>query len=76
MVQRGEKPRFTLEAGQLLRMLRELFGKDFNGDFAPEPAVPGAVDFAHATGTEGANDVVGSKARTGFERHLPSYGGA
>src|SRR3972149_4106196 len=50
-------------------MLRELFGKDFDGDFAPELAVPGAVDFPHATGTEGANDVVGSKARAGFERH-------
>ena len=74
MIERGKKPRFPLETGQLLRMLRELFGKDFDGDFTPELSVPGAVDLAHSARTDGGEDLVGSKARTGFECHL-LYGG-
>jgi hypothetical protein len=34
-------------------MLRELFRKDFDGDFATELAVRGAVELAHAVSTNG-----------------------
>src|SRR3990170_5452652 len=50
-------------------MLRELFGKDFDGDFAPELAVPGAVDFAHATGPEGREDLVGTHLGASLQCH-------
>ena len=60
MVQRGEQPRLSVEAGQLLRMLCELFGQYFDGDFSPELAVPGAVDLSHATRTDGGENLVGT----------------
>ena len=58
MVQRSEQPRFALEAGQFLRMLGELFRKDFNRDFATELGVASTVDFAHATRTDLREDLV------------------
>jgi len=46
MVQRGQNPRLPLETGQAIGILGERFGKDFDGDFAAELRVTGAVDFA------------------------------
>jgi hypothetical protein len=69
MVQGGEKLGFALKAGKFLRMLRELFGKDFDGDFTPELGVPGAVHLAHTSGPEGGEYFVGSKLLASRERH-------
>jgi hypothetical protein len=69
MVQRGEKPSFSLEASELLRMLLELFGKDFDGHFTPELCVPGAVDLTHTPGPQRREDLIGSELLAGRERH-------
>ena len=54
------------------RPRRELvwLGEDFDGEVAPELPVAGAVDFAHAAGREGGDDVEPSESRAGLESHL------
>ena len=58
MVQRRQELRFALETGQLLRMLRELLGKDFDGDFTAKLGVASAVHLPHATGADHCEDLV------------------
>src|SRR3972149_2162566 len=55
-------------------MLRELFGKTFDRDVAPELGVPGPVDLAHATRTDGGEDLIRTQLRAGSERHGRPFG--
>ncbi len=41
-----------------------MFGQDFDGDFAVQPSVACAIDFAHPAGSGGGDDFVGAQART------------
>ena len=52
MIQRGEHPRFALEARTPLRVGRERRRQDFDRDLAPERVVVCAVHLAHATDAE------------------------
>ena len=45
-------------------------GEDLDRHLAVEPRVARAVDLAHAAGTEGRDDLVGSEALAGGEAHL------
>jgi len=65
VVQRCQKMRFPLEASEPLRVLGEIVGKDFDGDFAPELGVAGAVDPAHAASTERREDLETTEAGSG-----------
>ena len=67
MVQRGERLRFALEAGEALRILRERLGQHLDRHLAPERGVGGAIDLAHAAGAEGGEDFVGAEAGAGSE---------
>jgi hypothetical protein len=51
VVERSKKLRFPFEAVQPLSVLREFFGKDFDGNVAPELGVPRAIDFPHPART-------------------------
>ena len=55
-------------------MLRELFGKDFDGDFAPEFGVLGLVDLSHSTRTDGGEDLVGTELGSGLQGHRLAFG--
>ena len=45
-------------------------GQDLDGDGAVEARVAGAVHLAHASRSEGRNDLVRAEARAGAERHV------
>ena len=52
MIQRGQQPRFALEAGEPLGIDREQARKDLDRDVAPELRVARAIDLAHAAGAK------------------------
>jgi hypothetical protein len=52
MVEGGDGARFTLEA------LAKFRGGDFDRDYAVEPRIAGAVDFAHTSSADGTFDDV------------------
>ena len=63
MVQRGDGAGFTIEA------LGESFFGDFDGDFAAEARVVGAVDLAHPARAEIGQDFVGTEAGSRGQWH-------
>jgi len=58
MIQRGRGLRFTLEAHEGLRILRNSVGQKFQCDEAPEASVLGLVDNAHPAPAELLEDTV------------------
>ena len=44
-------------------------GQHLHGDLAPEPRVPRAVDLPHPSGAEAGDQLVGTEARAGRDRH-------
>ena len=50
-------------------MFGKLFGKDFDGNFTPELAVEGAVDFSHPTRTNGGEDLISTQLSVGSQWH-------
>jgi hypothetical protein len=50
VVEGGEGLGFALKAGEVIGVVGEGGGEDFDGDFAVEFVVAGFVDFAHAAG--------------------------
>ena len=69
VIERAYGLRFLLEAAQALRVGRCRLGEDLDGDFSPEPRVPGAVDLAHAAGPERPADLVGAETIPRLQRH-------
>src|SRR5208283_3820996 len=45
----GDSARFMLEAAAKIDILRKVLGKDLQGANAPQPAVEGAIQLAHAS---------------------------
>ncbi len=58
MIQRRDQSRFALEPRDPLFVFGERFRKNFDGDFALELDIPGTVHLAHATCTDGLEDLV------------------
>ena len=52
MVQRAGGPRFLLEAAQAVRIIRDLRGQHFDRDVPVQSRIAGAIDLAHAPGSE------------------------
>src|SRR5205807_3152800 len=52
MIERGEHPRFALEAREPIRVARKRMRQDLDRDVAPKLRVSSAVDLAHAAHTE------------------------
>ena len=69
MVERSEHLGFALEASEIVGILREGGGEDFEGHVAVELGVAGPVDFAHAASAEGSGDFVGAESGAGGEGH-------
>ena len=62
MVQRRHALRFALEPRSELFVVRERGGQQLDRDFTIEPGVLRAIDLAHASLADGAEDFVGPKA--------------
>jgi hypothetical protein len=73
MAERGERLRLAFEALPHLRMLGPMHRKHFDRDRAAKARINGLVDFAHATGTERADDFVGAEPRSGGKRRRSAW---
>ena len=69
MRERRNRFGLALETCERTRIGREVPGQHLDGDIAIELVVSRAVDFAHATGTEGRDDLVRAHAGTGLKGH-------
>ena len=58
---------FALEPRQSVSVLRELGREHLDRHMAIEASVLGLVDFAHAPGPEGGDDLVGAETGAGSE---------
>src|SRR5208283_2958154 len=65
----GDSARFMLEAAAKIDILRKVLGKDLDGDNAAQAAVASAIHFAHATGAEWSEDLVGAYMGAWSEGH-------
>ncbi len=69
VVERREKLCFTSEPGDALGVAGELRRKDLDRDIPIQPGVARAIDLAHATLAEGADDLVRAELLAGREGH-------
>ena len=67
MIQRRERLRFALEAGEPLGVAGERVGQDLDRDVAIQLRVARAIDLAHAAGPKGGEDLVRAEANAGQE---------
>jgi hypothetical protein len=65
MIQRGEGLRFTLEAREPVRVLRERLGQNLDGDVAIQLRVARAVDLAHPAFADRRSDFIGAETGAG-----------
>ena len=68
VIERGGGLRFPLEAGETVRVQRELGRQHFDRDVAGEPSVARPVDLAHAAGAQRCDDVIGTESRACDQR--------
>ena len=66
MVERSENAGFTLEAGEPFWIGRELLEEELDCDLTTELQVLGSVDLAHASCTEGREDLLVAQPSTCF----------
>jgi hypothetical protein len=64
VIERSEQMRFALEPREPFRIRRKDARQDLDGDVAIELRIARAIDLAHASGTDGADDFVGTEAAT------------
>ena len=58
VIERGEEPGFTLEAGEAIRIGGEGRRKDLDRDVAFQARIARAIHFAHAAGTQECLDLI------------------
>lgn len=67
MIQRGQRPGFTLEAREPISVVRERFGQDLDRHIPIELRIAGAIHLPHAAFADLSGDVVDAEARAGSE---------
>jgi hypothetical protein len=70
MVDGGERLGLAFEACPQLRIRREPLRQHLYGHLSPQPRVPGAVDLSHPAAPQRRDDLVGTEAGAGGERHF------
>jgi hypothetical protein len=70
MIERGEELGLPVKTGQPVGVVGDRGGQDLDRDATLQPGVDGGIHLAHATGADGGEDLVGTEARTGCERHV------
>src|SRR5688500_16759566 len=74
MIERGEGPRFALEAGEIFGVGGDPGEEHLDGDFAVEAHVVGAIHLAHAAGAKGGDYLVGADPSAGCQSHEDKAG--
>ncbi len=72
MIERRQHTRLALESGKAVGIGREGLRQDLERHIAPEPAVPRAIDLAHASRAKRGLDLVGAEAGAGGQAHVAS----
>ena len=67
VIDRGDRHRLAAQPLTRARIGGCLGGQQFDRDLTIEPRVPGEIDLAHASGTEGGKNLVRPEARTWLE---------
>jgi hypothetical protein len=69
MIEAGSGHRLLLEAAHDVGIVREIRRQDLHGDVAIELGVARAIHLAHATGSDGADDLISAESRAAGEAH-------
>ena len=69
VAQRSEYVSLALEAGQAVRICRELLGEELQCDVATELRVAGSIDLPHSSLPERGEDLERAEAGSGREGH-------
>ena len=72
MIQRRDRLRLPLEPREHVRVLREGFGQDFDGDVAAQLRVPRPVHLSHSPGAERREDFVRPQQGSRIQRQINS----
>jgi hypothetical protein len=70
MIQRRKRMRLAREPREALRIVRQLLGKNLEGNLAVQLRVAGAIHLAHASRTDEGNDFVGAEPGARLEGHV------
>jgi hypothetical protein len=70
MIQRRDGPRLPLEPRPQILARGDVRREHLDRDRSVEPRVASFVDFAHAARAERGEDLVGTEANTGRQRHI------
>ena len=65
MIQRGEDLRFTLEAGEAVRVMRKRLGQDLDRNVAIQFGIASAIHLTHPAFTDLGGDLVDAETRAG-----------
>ena len=69
MIQSREKLRFARETRHAMRIGGGSVGNNFDGHFAAQTRIAGAIDFSHAADSQWSDDLIWAKLRAGRESH-------
>src|SRR5471030_859228 len=69
MIEPGDRFRFALETLAPFRLFRGVGWQHLDGDDAPHPGIKGAVDLAHASPAQEADDLVRAQSSAGLQCH-------
>src|SRR5262245_28195395 len=69
MIQGGEDLRFALESCEPVGIKRECVGENLERDVAIQFGIARAIHLAHSARTDGSENLVGTKASAGCQRH-------
>ena len=72
MAERGNRAGFEFEAMEAIGITGQLAREHFQGDVAAETGIAGAVDFAHAAGSDEPKNLIGTESIAGSESHASS----
>src|SRR5262245_61946976 len=72
MVQRGQHLRLAFEPSQALDIRGDLVGQHFDSRVTAQADVTDAVDLAHSSRAEAADDLIRSEPHSGGQRHTRS----
>ena len=73
MVQRRQSLRFALETGEVVGVVGESGGQDFDGHVSIQLGIAGPIDLAHPARAEGRKNFVGSEMVAGGEAHVAGF---
>ncbi len=70
MIQAGDGASFALKALAQLGTVREMNGKNFNGDNSIEAGITSLINLAHSTRANGGEDFMRAKTLSGSDCHF------